>query len=205
MDDKVTLALSRAAAQELALALEAAQVGVSVPTTPAPTSSPSPSPSPSPTPVPVPVPAPAGGRVVQINLDWGMPGTGNRRVLTKDYGGFHDKDVLVVRFTTPTVSSAGVGAIQAAEFASVAGSRTACLSEHPGVFDNALGVQQAGFAGIAGRALVSGNTVTVPFVVGSQSTWYPVLKPNTTYYFNVRNTNGVGGDMVVELQKPPGL
>jgi hypothetical protein len=45
----------------------------------------------------------------------------------------------------------------------------------------------------------------VSFVIGGQPAIYPVLQPNTTYFFNIKNTTGVGGDMVIELIKPPGM
>jgi hypothetical protein len=160
---------------------------------------------PAPNPSPAPTPAPVGGRNIAIPLQWGAPGSGNVHVLTENYGGFHDKDVAIVSFKTPANTAPGqVGSISAGEYRSAAISRTASLSLRPGSFDNDLGVK--GFLGaVSGATLVSGTTVSVSFQIGGTSLWYPVLQPSTTYYFNIKNTNGVGGDMVIELIKPPGM
>jgi hypothetical protein len=141
-----------------------------------------------------------------IPISWGALQSGSVSVFTKNFGGFSGNDIVVASFTTPGATSSGqVGAIQAAEYASTAISRTAALSTSPCSFDNGLGASGSVFATLTGSALVSGNTVTVSFQVGGSSTWYPVLQPNTTYYFNIKNTKAVGGDMKIELQKPPGL
>jgi hypothetical protein len=141
-----------------------------------------------------------------IPISWGALKSGSVSAFTSQFGGFSNGDIVVASFTTPGVSSAGqVGAIQAAEFSSTAVSRTAALSTSPCSFDNGLGASGGIFAAVTGAALVSGNTVTVSFQVGGSSSWYPVLQPNTTYYFNIKNTTGVGGNMKIELQKPPGL
>lgn len=146
----------------------------------------------------------ANTRVIPIS--WGALKSGSVSVYTKNFGGFSNGDVIVASFTTPGVSSAGqLGAIQAAEYASTAISRTASLSTSPCSFDNNLGATGSIFASLSGSALVSGNTVTVSFQVGGSSLWYPVLQPSTTYYYNIKNTSGIGGDMKIELQKPPGL
>lgn len=141
-----------------------------------------------------------------IPIAWGAIGSGSVSVFTKNFGSFSGGDIIVASFTTPNATSAGqVGAIQAAEFGTTAISRTASLSTTPCSFDNNLGATGSLFASISGSALVKGNTVTVNFQIGGSSLWYPVLQPNTTYYYNIKNTNGTGSDMKIELQKPPGL
>ena len=160
-------------------------------------------PVPTPQPAPTPVPPPAGGRVINIKLAWGPLRSGNVMAYTANYGGFKGSDVVVVEFTTPPVFSNGqIGAIQVGEFRSDGISRTLCLSRSPGVFDdNSL----APTGMWAQKAYAAANTATVGFVVGGQPAMYPVLQPNTTYYANVKNTLGRGGDIKIELIKPPGL
>jgi len=135
----------------------------------------------------------------QMPMVWGPLGSGNVEAYTN---GFSGNDIVVASFTTPAVGSAGqIGAIQAAEFGSPAISRTACLSLTPCTFNNDL----APVGPFAGKALVSGTTVAVSFVIGGSSAVHPVLQPNTTYYFNIKNTDATGGNMKIELIKPPGL
>lgn len=132
-------------------------------------------------------------------MAWGAIGSGNAEANTKNFSG---NDIVVASFTTPAVTSAGsIGAIQAAEFSSTAISRTASLSLTPCSFDNNLA--PGGMFG--SKTLVSGNTVTVSFVIGGSSVYYPVLQPNTTYYFNIKNTTGAGGNIKIEIIKPYGL
>jgi hypothetical protein len=141
-----------------------------------------------------------------IPIAWGALQSGSVSVYTKNFGGFSNGDIVVASFTTPMMTSAGqTGAIQAAENATTAISRTASLSTTPCSFDTALSATGSLFASITGSSLVKGNTVTVSFQVGGSSAWYPVLQPGKTYYYNIKNTNGVGSDMKIELQKPPGL
>jgi hypothetical protein len=137
-----------------------------------------------------------------IPISWGALKSGSVRVSTTN---FSNNDIVVAYFTTPGVTSAGqFGAIQAAESQPPAISRTASLSLAPCSFDNSLGATGF-FSKQSGSALVSGTTVTVPFQVGGSNTQYPVLQPNTTYYYNIKNTTGSGGNIFIELQKPPGL
>lgn len=162
---------------------------------------PTPTPTPTPSQDPIVVSNPDGSRLISIPLFWGPPGSGNIKVLSKDFGGFHDKDIIVVKFTTPAMGSDSVGNISVGEYQSSAISRTGCLSTNPVTFDNALRGQ--GFFGQPAIALA--NTASVNFRVGSSLTNYPLLLPNTTYYFNVKNTNGVGGNVIIELIKPQGM
>jgi hypothetical protein len=132
-------------------------------------------------------------------MAWGAIGSGNAEAFTKNFSG---NDIVVASFTTPAMSSAGqIGTLQAAQFSSDAVFRTASLSLTPCSFDNNLA--PGGMFG--SKTVVSGTTAWISFVIGGSSTYYPVLQPNTTYYFNVKNTTGVGGNMKIEIIKPPGL
>ena len=145
-----------------------------------------------------------------IKIDWG---TGNKRVYTSNFGGFGNNDIAVVYFTTPAfATNVGIsgGAIQAAESQSVAISRTAALSASPCSFDNNLGAtgDTSAFAflqKVTGAATATGNTVTVNYQLGGTNTYKPALQSNTTYYYNIKNTLGVGGNMVIDLLKPSGF
>jgi len=134
-----------------------------------------------------------------LSLAWGAIGSGNvASLMTK----FNGNDIIVASFTTPAVTSAGqIGTIQAAEYSSIAINRTASLSLTPCSFDNNLA--SSGFG--AHKTLVSGNTVSISYVIGGSSKYYPVLQPGTTYFFNIKNSSGIGGGMKVEMIKPPGL
>jgi hypothetical protein len=153
------------------------------------------------TPDPVVVTNSNGSRTINIPMVWGPPGTGNIKVYTKDFGGFKDTDIIVVKFTTPLLVSDSIGNISVGEYQSNAISRTVSLNNKPAVFDNTLG--GSGFFGQA--AMASGNTTGVSFRIGSSKTDYPRLLPNTTYYFNIKNTSGVGGNLIIELIKPQGM
>lgn len=166
---------------------------------PGPVTPPVPVPSPPAQPPPAP---PAGGRTIMLDMAWNS----SQRLFTRDAGGFGPDDVLCVRFKTGGINSPAnnLPRISAAEWDSPPSSRDACLSDKPGVFTG--GVNGApGAAGI-------GNTVSFPFSVGPNSTFfYPALTPNTTYYLNIRNSAGAtcraGGhcDMFIDLQKPGGI
>jgi hypothetical protein len=119
-------------------------------------------------------------------------------------GAFDCSHIIVAKFTTGSITVNGsIGAMEAAEYASAAVQRTACLSTSAGDFSGSV---------FGPSSRVTGNTVTVAFSVGTNPDGYPALSPSTTYYFNIKNDNGFGvctcftGDcsMIVELQKPPG-
>jgi hypothetical protein len=78
------------------------------------------------------------------------------------------------------------------------------------MFDNGLGATGDGSAfallqKVSGAATANGNTVTVNYQLGGANTYKPALQPNTTYYFNIKNTLGIGGNMVIDLLKPSGF
>lgn len=164
---------------------------------------PVPVPPPPAQPPPAPAPAqPAGGRLIMLEMDWANP----QRLFTKDAGGMGPDDVVVVRFTTGGNNSPAnnLPRISAAEWDSPPSSRDACLSDKPGVF----------FGGVNGApgAAGTGNTVSFPFSVGPNNTFfYPALAANKTYYLNIRNSAGAtcraGGvcNMFIDLQKPGGI
>jgi hypothetical protein len=163
---------------------------------------PPPPPPPPPTGGGTPTSCPGFSNSWSTPIAWGPMGSGGVAAYTKSFSG---NDIVVASFTTPAATSAGqIGAIQAAEFSSSAISRTASLSLTPCSFDTSLSATGP-FSKLSGSTLVSGNTVTVSFVIGGSSSLYPVLQPNTTYYFNIKNTNAVGGNMKIEMIKPPGL
>lgn len=135
-----------------------------------------------------------------LTMDWNHPA----RLYTRDVGGFTPRGVVVVQFTTGSVSSTNMlPRIAAAEFSSSPSSRIATLSPTPCDF----GPQAA--LGAAGE----GNSVTMVFALGTGSGYgyYPVLQLNTTYYLNIKNSpnatciaNGVC-DMFIDLVKSGGL
>ena len=46
------------------------------------------------------------------------------------------------------------------------------------------------------------------YAVGGSSSYYAILKPSTTYYFNIKNVDCGASEscnMFIELQKPKGL
>ena len=144
-----------------------------------------------------------------VDIAWGAIGSGNVRVTTK---GFTNGMVVVARFTTPSTPIATTSPIKAkissAESNSATGPilRTATFSDTPCVFPkpNPLGT----YANVAGS-----SSPSVTYQVNGTSTYYPVLRPNTTYYFNIKNENKGAPtcpssfsscDMYVELAKPVG-
>jgi hypothetical protein len=126
---------------------------------------------------------------------WGA----NARIHPSAYGGMAANDALVIKFVTGAESTTtNLAKIAAAEWGTTPSERLAVLSETPCDFtgDSAVWGSKA-----------QGNSVTIPFAVGAGGGFgfYKVLKLNTTYYFNIRNTAnascGVQGscDVFVDL------
>jgi hypothetical protein len=148
-----------------------------------------------------PVVVPPGVRV--IDLPWGSPGSGNVRIDTRNNGGFRD-EVLAFRIVTPSATSPSYAKISAIESAAnLTVVRTACLSQLPGDFDHPVGFARS-----------VGVGVSFAYGVGTASAFYANLKPNATYYLNIKNRDRFGGntcpagascDIFVELAKPSGL
>ena len=131
-----------------------------------------------------------------VDLDWGTP----TRLLTS----MSPSDAIVVRFTTgSTISPANnLPKITGAEWGTAPSQRTATLSDKACDFGG----------GLAAGASGTGQSITLPFSVGPNNTfYYPGLSTNTTYYVNVKNPPNstclanAACDMFFELQKPPGL
>jgi hypothetical protein len=158
-------------------------------------------------------PPPTGGAIscsgyastIVIDLPWGAAGSAAPRVVSKGFGG---NSIIVARFTTPDRTAAGVTAqIKSAEWGDQQHQRSAALSTSPCDFPstNPLGR----LASILGGS----TSPTVTYQVGGTSTYYAVLQPSTTYYYNIKNevkgsptcSSGESCNMFVELQKPNGL
>lgn len=113
-------------------------------------------------------------------------------------------DVIVVRFTTGTLTSASnnLPRVTAAEWGSPPSGRTSVLSATPCDFNPQTWL----------GAVSAGNSIQVPFAVkGANFGYYPILEFATTYYWNIKNVpnqscsaQGIC-DMFVELLKPSGL
>ena len=61
-----------------------------------------------------------------------------------------------------------------------------------------------------GRLSITGTTTSpaINYAVGGSSPYYAILKPSTTYYFNIKNVDCLSNqscNMFIELQKPKGL
>jgi FG-GAP-like repeat len=138
-----------------------------------------------------------------LDMNWSNP----QEVVTTSVGGAGPNDAIVVRFTTGPETGQGslpnqFGDIAGAEWQSVASNRAGALSTIPCDFDG----------GLSAGAVTSGTVPAVFFSVGPNgSGYFPGLEPNTTYYFNIRQTPGsdctASGtcDMFFELHKPPGI
>lgn len=147
-------------------------------------------------------PSTCGGFTDTINLEfnWNAPG----RIYAS---GMSPTTAVVVKFTTGNFDSANnnLPRISAAEWGTPPSARFAVLSATPCDFSNVQTWQ---------GAVTAGNSVQVPFAVGSGNNWnfYPILAKNTTYYFNLKNLSptescsaqGFCG-MFIELSKPAGL
>jgi len=111
-------------------------------------------------------------------------------------------DVIVVRFKTGSGSSMWSGSLSGAEWGSASSKRYATLSDKP-----------CDFVGLKGASASSSTSVTNYFNVGltSTDTYYPLLAPNTTYYWNIKNVDPISCassgvcTMFVELTKPGGM
>jgi hypothetical protein len=136
-----------------------------------------------------------------LDLAWGAPASAAPRVLTSSAGGFSAGEIVVARFTTPSNSAAGIYAqIKSAEWGDQQHQRIASLSASPCDFSTSLGR--------LAMTTVATTSPAITYAVGGSSSYYAILKPSTTYYFNIKNVDcGVGEscNMFVELQKPKGL
>lgn len=138
-----------------------------------------------------------------IDIAWGAPSTAAPRVLTSQNGGFTAGEIVVGRFTTPASTAAGIYAqIKSAEWGDQQHNRIASLSATPCDFPNPNGL---------GRLATTTIATTSPaftYSVGGSSSYYAILKPSTTYYFNIKNVDCLSNqscNMFIELQKPKGL
>lgn len=143
-------------------------------------------------------------KTIVLDLPWGQPGSAAPRLVSS---GFNYDSVVVARFTTPASTASNVFAqIKAAEWGDQQALRTAALSTSPCDFPspNPLGRYASVMTGTP--------SPSVNYAVGGSSSLYAILKPSTTYYFNIRNyafgaktcTSGKC-DIFVELQRPNGL
>jgi len=124
-------------------------------------------------------------------------------VLTSNNGGFTAGDIVVARFTTPASTAAGIYAqVKSAEWGDQQHNRIASLSATPCDFSNPNPL---------GRLATTTIATTSPaftYAVGGSSSYYAILKPSTTYYFNIKNVDCGASEscnMFIELQKPKGL
>ena len=147
-----------------------------------------------------------------ITIPWGAIGSGNVRVTTS---GFTNGMIYVASITTPSVPIATTSTLRAklasAESNSATGPilRTAWFSSNPTsaclfASPNPLGT----YANIVGA-----SSPNLTYQVNGTSTYYPVLKPATTYYFSIKNeykgsptcpAKFGSCDMYIELSKPTG-
>jgi len=153
-------------------------------------------------------PPPPGGSIacagysktIVLDLNWNVSGA--PRVISS---GFANGAIVVARFTTPAVTSSTTASISSGEWGSQPTARSASLSATPCDFvdPNPLGKY--------GTMLAGQQTPSVTYQIGGSSRSYVVLKPSTTYYFNVKN-EAFGGstcssgscDIFIELHKPSG-
>jgi hypothetical protein len=135
-----------------------------------------------------------------IVMDWNNP----TRMLTRNFGGFNANDVIVVQFTTGSLSTTNnLPHITAVEYGSSPSSRQGVLSATPCDFSPQPVIGATSY----------GNTITSLFAIGSGTGfgYYPVLQPNTTYYVNIKNmpnpncASNANCDMSVDLIKASGL
>jgi hypothetical protein len=144
-------------------------------------------------------PATCAGFDNTINLDFGW--TSGRQIAPMG-----PNDAIVVKFTTGNLDSASnnLPRFSGAEWGSPPSFRKAVMSSTPCDFgpQSTLGATSAG------------NSIQVPFAVGSGSSWgfYPALAKNTTYYLNVKNLTPAEScsnqgicQMFIELSKPSGV
>ena len=138
------------------------------------------------------------GRTLVVNMPWGTS-------QTVQATGFGPNDIVVAKFTTSAITSAtGKGYIQAVEFGSVPSGRTAALSDTP--------CDLVGLPKVGGGTSAFGPNDNAPwayFSLVAVKSGYPILQPNTTYYFNITNSPnsscGTGVcDMLITINKPTG-
>jgi len=170
-----------------------------------PISGPPPPTPPSPPPSPGPVPGNCSTFTARrdLTLNWASP----TRLFSSSVGGFNPNDVLVIAFTTGSVSSPdnNLPHIAVAEFVDGPSTRVAVLSTVPCDFTTGI----AGYPG----SFSNGSTVTISFAVGTGANfgYYPKLSTNTTYYMNVKNDANsscffTGScNVAVDLVKPGGM
>lgn len=143
-----------------------------------------------------------------IDIPWGAINTGSVRLTTK---GFTNGMIVVARFTTPNVVPAANARakVQSAESSSQTGpiQRTAALSLTPCTFSSPNPI------GGLWSTVTNTTSPSVTYQVNGTSSYYPILAPNTTYYFNIKNElNGAptcpaqfgSCDMYIEVDKPTG-
>lgn len=141
-------------------------------------------------------------RTLVVDLDWNAPQRKWSPTMTNGVN-FLRPDVMVVRFTTGSVSTTGsLVTVSGAEYNSPPSWRIATLSATPCDF----GPQPAMGANI------TGNSVTAKFALGTGTGfgYYPVLPLNTVHYLNIKNDElptcaATLCDMFVDLLKPGGL
>ena len=143
-----------------------------------------------------------------IDIPWGTVNSGSVRMTTK---GFTNGMIVVGRFTTPNVVPTGTprAKVQSAESSSQTGpiQRTAALSLTPCTFASPNPI------GGLWSTVTNTTSPSVTYQVNGTSSYYPVLAPNTTYYFNLKNEmNGAptcpaqfgSCDMYIEIDKATG-
>lgn len=144
-----------------------------------------------------------GWNTLVLDLNWAS--AGNVAADSAGQGSFGNNEMVIARFTTPAGTAANLGHISAYEWPGGGGPvpRTAALSATPCNVDTSL----------AAGALTQASTPNIYYRVGGTDAYYPVLQPNTTYYFNIINRNSAGSHSCgagvcpirVELNKPQGL
>lgn len=140
-------------------------------------------------------------KVINLAFNWTNP----VRLFTSSQGGMGPNDAVIISFTTGNVQSPSnnLPHIVGSEFTSPPSQRIAVLSAQPCDFS----------AQEWQGATTAGPTVQIPFTVNNPNNfgYYPILKLNTTYYFNVKNqpspscAGGGDCDMAFDLVKPAGL
>src|SRR4051812_2060090 len=117
-----------------------------------------------------------------LDIAWGGTSTAAPRVLTSSAGGVSAGEIVVARFTTPPGTAAGVYAqIKSAEWGDQQHQRIASLSASPCEFSTGLGR--------LAETTVPTTSPAITYGVGGSSNYYAILKPNTTYYFNIKNVD----------------
>lgn len=160
------------------------------------------------TPPPTGISCPGFSKTVVLTANWATP--------IRLYAPFGPSDAVVVVFTTGSVSTPNnnLGHIGGAEWGTNPSTRLAALSPKPCDWSNQNWPQHLpGIPADYPGASSSGNSVNVPFAVGSGANFgfYPILELNTTYYFNIKNDASAGCavqgscDMFLDLAHPPGM